>query len=79
MSGIKIKMRERKKMKASTYIKTGVISTVVYVTFAFGLIGICGVAQFSQSQSPVAANAAYQFSQLTLQSDRQALPQRKSI
>lgn len=55
-------------MKPSTYVKTGVISTVVYVSFAFALIGICGVAQFANAQTPEAPAEAYKTAQASLPS-----------
>jgi len=50
-------------MKATTYIKTGALSTVVYATFAFGLIGACGVAQ---AQTPAAPTTITQVAQVNL-------------
>lgn len=52
-------------MKPSAYIKTGAISTAAYVTFAFGLIGACGVAQAQTSPAPT---ATYKVAQVNLPS-----------
>ena len=48
-------------MKTAAYIKTGAISTALYVTCAFGLIGICGVAQ-AQTPAPTATHQVAQAS-----------------
>lgn len=61
-------------MKTAAYIKTGAISTAAYVTFAFGLIGACGVAQ---AQTP-APTATYQVAQVNLPSGT-FIKKRKSI
>ena len=55
-------------MKSTTYVKTGVISAVLYVTFAFVLIGICGVAQFASAQTPESPAKTYQVAQINLPS-----------
>jgi len=52
-------------MKAAAYIKTGALSTLAYTTFAFGLIGACGVAQ---AQTPTATAATHQVAQVSLPS-----------
>jgi len=52
-------------MKPTTYIKTGVLNTAVYATFAFSLIGACGVAQ---AQTPQAPAAIHQVAQTNLPS-----------
>ena len=55
-------------MKPSTYVKTGVVSSVIYVTVAFSLIGMCGVAQFAKAEAPEAPNTVYKVALLNLPS-----------
>jgi len=62
-------------MKTAAYIKTGAISAAAYVTFAFGLIGACGVAQ---AQTPLAPTAVHQVAQVNLPSG-DFIKKRKSI
>jgi len=62
-------------MNAAAYIKTGALSTAVYATFAFGLIGVCGVAQ---AQTPNEPATVYQVAQVNLPSGN-FIKKKKSI